>query len=184
MSVPWSSKKECRSFFKSLCLQEMTQSLVQNQQQLDSQLRDFFKSRHGIWGAYRALSLEAQVEEVFRLQQVSWVFPKMKEDHLEFFNALTFAQGPYGVLEPASDSTLLDLSKIQGLLIPGLAFNKNGNRLGKGKGFYDKTLETYQGLKVGVCFDFQITEHPLPIEAHDVKMDFIITESGWIDCKK
>ncbi|WP_374078822.1 5-formyltetrahydrofolate cyclo-ligase [Bdellovibrio bacteriovorus] len=184
MSVSWSSKKECRSFFKSLCAQEFAQGLVQNQQQLNSHLRDFLKTQTGRWGAYRALPEEAQVEEVFQVSHLNWVFPRMREGHLEFFEAQKFVLGPYGVLEPSQDSVPRDLKDIQGLLIPGLVFNKNGNRLGKGKGFYDKTLPTYQGVKVGVCFDFQVTKDPLPTEAHDVIMDFLITESGLVDCRK
>ncbi|WP_291515495.1 5-formyltetrahydrofolate cyclo-ligase [Bdellovibrio sp. ArHS] len=184
MSFPWSSKKECRSFFKSLCAQEFAQGLVQNQQQLNSVLQDFLNSQNGVWGAYRALPEEAQVEEVFQISHLKWVFPRMREGHLEFFDARTFMVGPYGVLEPSPDSTAQDLKDIQGLLIPGLVFNKNGNRLGKGKGFYDKTLSWYRGMKVGVCFDFQVTVDPIPTETHDVIMDYLITETGVVDCRK
>lgn len=184
MSVSWSSKKECRSFFKSLCAQEFAQGLVQNQQQLNLHLRDFLKTQTGLWGAYRALPEEAQVEEVFQISHLTWTFPKMREGHLEFFEAHKFVLGPYGVWEPSPDSPQRDLQAIHGLLIPGLVFNKNGSRLGKGKGFYDKTLSSYQGVKVGICFDFQISPNPLPTEAHDVTMDFLVTESGLVDCSK
>lgn len=184
MSYVWSSKKECRSFFKSLCAQELAQGLVHKQQQLNLHLRDFCKSQSGIWGAYRALPEEAQVEEVFSISCPSWVFPRMHEGHLEFYEARRFVLGPYGVLEPAPESIARNLREIQGLLVPGLVFNKNGSRLGKGKGFYDKTLSGYQGIKVGVCFGFQVSATPLPTEAHDVTMDFLVTEYGLIDCRK
>ncbi len=184
MSVSWSSKKECRSFFKSLCAQEFARGLVQNQQQLNLHLRDFLKTQTGLWGAYRALPEEAQVEEVVQISHLTWTFPKMREGHLEFFEAQKFVLGPYGVWEPSPDSPQRDLQEIHGLLIPGLVFNKNGSRLGKGKGFYDKTLSSYQGVKVGICFDFQISPNPLPTEAHDVTMDFLVTESGLVDCSK
>ncbi|WP_347356528.1 5-formyltetrahydrofolate cyclo-ligase [Bdellovibrio sp.] len=184
MSVSWSSKKDCRSFFKSLCAQEFAQGLVQHQKQLNVHLQDFLKSQVGVWGAYRALPEEAQVEEVFHIPHLRWVFPKMHEGHLEFFETRDFNLGPYGVWEPQPGSSQRFLPEISGLLIPGLVFNKNGNRLGKGKGFYDKTLQTYQGIKVGICFDFQIAADPLPTEPHDVVMDYLVTESGWVDCKK
>ncbi|MGZ3775289.1 MAG: 5-formyltetrahydrofolate cyclo-ligase [Pseudobdellovibrionaceae bacterium] len=183
MSVSWNSKKECRSFFKFLCAQQFAKGLVQNQKQLDFHLRDFLKTQSGIWGAYRALSEEAQVEEVFNISHLNWVFPRMLEGHLEFFAARDFVSGSYGVLEPSQNSSRKNLQDLQGVLIPGLVFNKNGNRLGKGKGFYDKTLNSYRGIKVGVCFDFQVSQQPIPVEAHDVIMDFLITESGLIDCK-
>lgn len=184
MSVGWSSKKECRSFFKSLCAREFAQGLVQKQQKLNLHLRDFCSTQVGTWGAYRALPEEAQVEEVFQISHLNWVFPRMREGSLEFFEAHEFVQGPFGIWEPSQSSVQRDLQDLQGLLIPGLVFNKNGSRLGKGKGFYDKTLAHYQGMKVGVCFDFQVSEFQLPTEDHDVTMNYLVTESGWIDCKK
>ncbi|MEN0058600.1 MAG: 5-formyltetrahydrofolate cyclo-ligase [Bdellovibrio sp.] len=183
MSVSWSSKKECRSFFKSLCAREFARGLVQNQQQLNAHLREFFKTQQGVWGAYRALPEEAQVEEVFHIPQVRWVFPRMRQAELEFFEGHHFVQGPFGVLEPELGSQPQALRDLQGLLIPGLVFSKNGDRLGKGKGFYDRTLESCSGVKVGVCFDFQISTTPLPTESHDVRMDYLLTESGLVDCK-
>jgi 5-formyltetrahydrofolate cyclo-ligase len=61
------------------------------------------------------------------------------------------------------------------LLIPGLSFTLQGERLGRGKGFYDRYLENYRGIKVGLCFECQLSES-LATEAHDQKMNFIITE--------
>lgn len=60
------------------------------------------------------------------------------------------------------------------LLVPGLAFSLKGERLGRGKGFYDRYLESFSGVTVGVCFDFQIKEF-IPLESHDKKVDFVIT---------
>lgn len=179
----WKSKKECRSFFKSLVAQEFTQGLAQNQQQLNQHLRGFMAQQSGTWGAYRALPEEASVEEVFNISEISWAFPKMIEGHLEFYLGQEFAPSAYGVLEPFASSLQVAVVDLQGLLVPGLVFNKNGNRLGKGKGFYDKTLEHYSGKKVGICFDFQISSDTLPTEVHDVKVDYLITESGVVACR-
>ncbi len=67
------------------------------------------------------------------------------------------------------------------LIIPGIAFDRQYNRLGYGKGHFDKFLSKgeklgYQPLKIGVCFDFQLQDS-LPVEEHDEKMDVIITET-------
>jgi 5-formyltetrahydrofolate cyclo-ligase len=187
LNFKWNSKKECRSFFKSLCAQEFAQGLVQNQQQLNESLRSFMASQSGTWGAYRALPQEASVDEVFKIPQVTWAFPRMVGDkfggHLEFYVGHDFTPGFYGVMEPDHQAVKTELSQLKGLLIPGLVFNKNGNRLGKGKGFYDKTLENYQGIKVGICFDFQVSPDTLPTEAHDVKVDYLISESGVVECR-
>jgi len=61
------------------------------------------------------------------------------------------------------------------ILVPGLAFTLKGERLGRGQGYFDRYLENYPGLKIGVSWSCQIHEQ-LPIEAHDCSMDFIITE--------
>jgi 5-formyltetrahydrofolate cyclo-ligase len=63
------------------------------------------------------------------------------------------------------------------LLIPGLAFSLKGERLGRGKGFYDRYLKDFSGTKVGLCFECQL-EDLIPTETHDQKMNLIITEKN------
>lgn len=63
------------------------------------------------------------------------------------------------------------------LLVPGLSFSLKGERLGRGKGFYDRYLERFKGIKVGICYECQICKE-LPTEAHDQKVNFIITEKN------
>ena len=60
--------------------------------------------------------------------------------------------------------------KIDLILVPGMAFDAMGNRLGRGKGYYDKVLRHTPAYKIGVCFDFQFLK-AVPTEAHDVRMD-------------
>ncbi len=65
------------------------------------------------------------------------------------------------------------------ILMPGLAFDKEKNRIGYGGGFYDKYLDSHPDTifhKVALCFDFQIYEH-IPTEPHDEKMDLIVSPS-------
>jgi len=69
------------------------------------------------------------------------------------------------------------------ILIPGLAFTERGERLGRGKGFYDKYLSHYHGIKIGVCFSEQL-EDRLPTEKHDVTLDYIVTDKKIINCKR
>ena len=62
------------------------------------------------------------------------------------------------------------------IIVPGVAFDPTGNRMGRGRGFYDRLLKsTPNAIKVGVAYDFQMLD-TLPVEPHDVKMDLIITE--------
>ncbi len=83
-------------------------------------------------------------------------------------------EGAYGIKEPA-ECIEADISGIDLALIPGIAFDENGARLGFGKGYYDRFLSDFNGIKAGICYDFQLLEH-VPSSPHDVKMDIIITE--------
>lgn len=64
------------------------------------------------------------------------------------------------------------------IFVPGLAFSKTGDRLGRGKGCYDATLKHYKSsIFVGVCFEEQILDH-IPTEPHDISMDFVCTDNN------
>jgi len=67
-------------------------------------------------------------------------------------------------------------------LVPGVAFTETGVRVGRGKGYYDRYLHNHSGLKIGLCFEFQILSE-LPREDHDVLMDYLVTEKRVICCK-
>jgi 5-formyltetrahydrofolate cyclo-ligase len=83
-------------------------------------------------------------------------------------------KGAYGILEPnvvgEADSDEIDV-----ILVPGLAFDREGGRMGFGKGYYDRLLEKSTAVKIGLCYDFQLFDK-IPKEKHDVPMDYIITE--------
>lgn len=75
-----------------------------------------------------------------------------------------------------SEGKLFDQSdKIDVIIVPGVAFDKSLNRLGRGKAYYDKLLKNTQALKIGVCFDFQKLD-TVPVNEYDVQMDLIITD--------
>jgi 5-formyltetrahydrofolate cyclo-ligase len=83
-------------------------------------------------------------------------------------------EGPYGVLEPAS-TTLVDPDELDLIIVPGLAFDRKGNRLGRGKGCYDRFLGALSNNtpSIGLAFDFQIL--PLvPTANHDVTIKQVI----------
>lgn len=80
--------------------------------------------------------------------------------------------GAFHIAEPAGEA-FTDYAAIDLAVIPGVAFDRRGNRLGRGKGYYDRLLPRLTAYKIGVCFPFQRVES-LPAEAHDVRMDEII----------
>lgn len=67
------------------------------------------------------------------------------------------------------------------ILVPGLAFSESGDRLGRGKGFYDKYLEHYRGVKIGVCFGTQVVDE-IPTETHDIALDYLVSEQEIKKC--
>lgn len=89
-------------------------------------------------------------------------------------------QGRYGILEPGSSCPSLSLKQLDLVLVPGVAFDLAGRRLGRGKGFYDRLLAECNGLKCGVGFDFQLLEEPIPEEPHDIRLDCILTPTRWL----
>ncbi len=84
--------------------------------------------------------------------------------------------GPqFGIGEPTGPKWT-DLAAVDLIVVPGVAFDRQGNRMGRGRGFYDRMLKsTPNAVKIGVAYDFQILD-AIPVEPHDVPMDAVITE--------
>lgn len=91
----------------------------------------------------------------------------------------TLTPGAFGILEPAETETAIPESAIDLIIVPGIAFDRQLNRMGRGKGYYDRALSTLQVPKIGICFDFQLLD-TVPVESFDKKMDLIITEKEMI----
>jgi 5-formyltetrahydrofolate cyclo-ligase len=91
--------------------------------------------------------------------------------------------GQFGTREPDASCAEISLKEIDLILVPGIAFDLQGRRLGRGKGFYDRLLEKVHGVKCGIAFDEQVAEQ-IPFEPHDVRMDFILTPTRCVKIKK
>ena len=82
---------------------------------------------------------------------------------------------PYGILEPTTPELSIINCQLSIAIVPGMAFDKQGHRLGRGKGYYDRFLSRIPNIyKIGVCFPFQMLES-IPSESTDVVMDEVIT---------
>lgn len=120
------------------------------------------------------LPLKAEVapmyQELLRKVPVSLAFPVNQEGSMTFAipegkpSGTTWLKPPYHMVNPSW------------FLIPGLGFDLGGGRLGRGKGFYDRYLSGHQGLRIALCWTEQIVEK-VPVDGHDCRMDFIITEN-------
>ena len=91
--------------------------------------------------------------------------------------------GQFSALEPAAGCPAIPLNQLDLVLVPGIAFDLAGRRLGRGKGFYDRLLAEVSGHKCGVAFDEQIAAE-VPEEPHDVRVDSILTPSRWHLCSR
>lgn len=89
--------------------------------------------------------------------------------------------GSFHIEEPTGAETV-NPSEIELIIVPAVAYDKKGNRVGRGKGFYDRLLKETKATKIGVCYEFQLFDE-VPAEAHDVRMDMIISQSGTIIVK-
>ena len=89
----------------------------------------------------------------------------------------------YGILEPNNDEIILNKDNIDLIILPGVAFDYNGGRVGYGGGYYDRYLESINKdiSKVALIYDFQLLDK-VPCEDHDIRADYIITEKRFIEC--
>ena len=103
------------------------------------------------------------------------LLPKIVDNQMVFIpvkNNQQYIKSTFGVLEPIGESYNGDIHLI---IVPGVAFDESMNRLGYGKGYYDKFLSNKNIYKIGICFDRQLI-NKLPTNNYDIKMDMIITE--------
>ncbi len=95
--------------------------------------------------------------------------------------------GAFNIREPRPELPALARNQVCAedvvWLVPGLAFDRQGHRLGRGGGYYDRLLDGAAGLKIGIAFDWQLRPTPLPVAAHDIGMNLLVTESGVITTK-
>lgn len=108
--------------------------------------------------------------------------PKVYGDNMIFYrinNLSDMYKGYMGIREPREDLPVMDTSK--GIIIvPGMVFDRKGNRAGYGKGFYDRYLAKNSNLiKIGIAFNFQIVDE-IETNPFDISMDYIITEQEFI----
>ncbi|QQR55156.1 5-formyltetrahydrofolate cyclo-ligase [Candidatus Peregrinibacteria bacterium] len=105
--------------------------------------------------------------------------PKIKGEVLAICPLNRFEElqpGEFGILEPCEPTSPSHPAHIDLIVIPGIAFDQHGHRLGHGKGHYDRLLKEVHGFKVGLAFDEQMADD-LPVEAHDVPLDLLLTDS-------
>ena len=130
---------------------------------------------------YYSLPDEVDTRDFVRYwsQRKHVLLPSVKDGEIELHRYAAdedrLAGGPFGIQE-SEGNVFTDYGSIDLAIIPGVAFDAAGNRLGRGKGFYDRLLtrlKDYPIYKIGICFDFQKVDQ-VPAEAHDIPMDEVL----------
>lgn len=109
-----------------------------------------------------------------------WVVPRIQPGGLMTFHAYDsgkVVRHAFGMLEPDPGCQSVPAQDIELVLVPGLAFDREGWRLGYGGGFYDRFLSETQGFSTGVTYQIMVQPH-IPHLSHDIPMQFLVTERG------
>lgn len=90
--------------------------------------------------------------------------------------------GAFHIEEPAGDD-VRDIADVELIVVPAVAYDRKGNRVGRGKGYYDRLLGSTKALKIGVGYDFQLVDL-VDAESHDIPVDIVITQSEVVYVKR
>ncbi len=118
------------------------------------------------------------------LPHVQWIVPRIVEGRrmtLHPYNPTRLVRHHFGMLEPSADLPVVDPATLDLVLVPGVAFDRHGGRLGFGGGYYDRFLLTTAALRAGVAYDNCLAD-ALPCGEHDQRMDWVVTPTQEIRC--
>ena len=102
-------------------------------------------------------------------------------DILPYHNARMHI-GAFRIEEPTGND-LVDPESMELIIVPAVAYDRQGNRIGRGKGYYDRLLSRTKALRIGVAYDFQLVDE-IEAEPHDIPVDIVITETGTYICRR
>lgn len=159
------AKAQRRQYFKTQITKALqTSDLTKMSHQVATQLERWPIWKKGmILAAYSAIKGELSPAYFLKKHpQLKLVFPTVSSN-----NTLTFT---------FEDGRSCADNSIDVFLVPGLAFDRSGRRLGRGSGHYDRALANAPGWKIGLAGSYQISNEDLPEEDHDIRMDAISTE--------
>jgi len=125
------------------------------------------------WPLHKEVDLRELILKYFKNKNIYLPFVLGENIGLKKFEGPdNLKEGTYGIMEP-NGIEFTNYSLLNLVIVPGIAFDKNGNRLGRGKGYYDKLLSTINAYKIGVCFDFQLV-NTLPVDDNDIPVDEVV----------
>jgi len=129
-------------------------------------------------GVYMPLADEIDVTPLFQCLEKIFYIPAFDDVSGGYLMARLTAglkKGRFGILEPAVPVFAAE-DELDLIIVPGVAFDRAGHRIGRGGGFYDRLLPQYRAVRAGICFGFQCLK-TVPAQAHDIRMDWVVTET-------
>jgi len=169
-------RQEIRDLKKHISVEEKKQKSQSIFQQLEK--HPAFENAKTIM-CYWSMPDEVQTQEFilrwYKKKKILLPVVKGNELELKVFHGIDkmHTGSAFGIQEPIGPA-FQHFLEIDMIVVPGIAFDKERNRLGRGKAYYDKLLKVApQAKKIGVCFDFQFIEK-VPVEAHDIAMDEVL----------
>lgn len=170
-SILRSTYKRLRKELDSSQKQGMDQAIVSN---CLKYLQSFYKI--GIFNSFGdEIDTQSLIHELNKQSKLTFL-PRVEGNQIvmcSFKMGDTLKQSTYGILEPINEPT--DLDQIDVMIVPMLAFSEQGYRLGYGGGYYDRLLKNYNGLILGLAYDYSLS-NDIPIEGHDIKCHRIISD--------
>lgn len=112
----------------------------------------------------------------------SFFLPRVNGVNLDIlpYDRAHISLGAFQIEEPTGDD-VHDIDEIEMVVVPAIAYDRQGNRVGRGKGYYDRLLADTKAIKIGVAYDFQLVDE-IDAEPHDVTVDIVITDRGIHRC--
>lgn len=176
------NKSEMRARMRSIVLIESEESA-----RVTAGLRSWMSTRlPGTVAAYLAMPSEVDVAPLFdALPGWRWVLPRVEPDRGVTFRDRDVPRElhPFGMRQPVDSGDPVPTHEIDMFLVPGVAFDLTGRRLGNGGGFYDRILGARRkdALAVGIAGSSRLVDS-VPTESHDERMNFLATETGVSEC--
>ena len=167
-----SNQKEEERLKKSL---QAAVKLYRTQEFKEAKVILFYASFDGEVDTFEMMKQAQKADKIVALPCVDMKFNTMIPRIVKKLEDLKV--GSYGIKEPDKKSTEVDLKNIDLVIVPGVAFDRNNNRLGRGGGYYDRFLKKLPKGKpsIGLAFDFQIVDEIPSMESHDKAVSFFLT---------